>query len=160
MAVLAESVHHRQDDRLAPNERQSFDEVKGDVHPDPLWHGQRKEEPGWVQVLRLVPLTNGARAHKILHKLLHVRKMKVAAQSVQRALDSFMSILMDSGHDLLNEGGRRGNVQAASELHHVVDDRPRCPAGARAHFVLDSDEGRVGELCLSETCDEVKARAR
>ena len=111
-------------------------------------------------MLRLVPLTSGACMHKILHELLHVRKMKVAAQSVQRALDSFMSILMDSGHDLLNEGGRQWNVQAPGELHHVVDDHPRCPAGARAHFVLDSDEGRVGELCLAETCDKVEARGR
>ena len=110
MAILTEPVHHGQYDRLATDARERFNEVEGDFSSNPLGHRKGKQEASWVQVLGLVSLADDARAHQVLNKLLHVRKMKVAAQSVQRALDSFMSILMDSGHDLLNEGGHRGNV--------------------------------------------------
>ena len=71
-----------------------------------------------------------------------------------------MPVLMDGCHDLLHEGRRRWNVEAPAELHHVVDDRPRRPAGACAHVIVDGDEGRIGELGLAETHDEVKTGGR
>ena len=86
--------------------------------------------------------------------------MKVAPQTVQRALDSFMAVLVDGCHDLLHEGRRRWNVEAPAELHHVVDDCPRCFSRARAYFILESDECRVEELCLAETRDKVEVGSR
>ena len=43
VAVLAESVHHRQYDRLAPDARQGLHEVKPNVRSDPLGNQQWKE---------------------------------------------------------------------------------------------------------------------
>jgi hypothetical protein len=36
--VLAETVHHCEDDGLAPDAWQCLDEVHGDVRPNTLWH--------------------------------------------------------------------------------------------------------------------------
>lgn len=82
-----------------------------------------------MQVLGLVPLTDAACAHQVLHELLHVRKVKVAPQTVQHALNSLVSLLMDRHHDLLDQGGGRRDVESPDKQNHVVDDRPGCPTG-------------------------------
>ena len=71
-----------------------------------------------------------------------------------------MPLLMSGGQNLLDEGGRGWDVQAPSVLHHVVDDRPRRPAGACAHVVLDGDEGQISELGLAETRNEIEKGGR
>ena len=42
VAILAEPVHHRQDDGLATDARQCLHEVERDVRPDTLGYGQGK----------------------------------------------------------------------------------------------------------------------
>jgi hypothetical protein len=65
-----------------------------------------QEQSSGVEVLGLVPLARGATANKILHNLFHVREVKVAAKSMQRALDALVSLLMYRCHDLLKKGRR------------------------------------------------------
>ena len=69
-----------------------------------------------------------------------------------------MPVLVHDHHDLLDERGRRGNVEAATELDHAVDERPWCAAGACTELVPYGDEGRVGVLRLTEAHDEVETR--
>jgi hypothetical protein len=51
MAILAELVHHCQDDGLAPYARKSFDEVQGNVRPHPLRNWQWHQKTRRVQML-------------------------------------------------------------------------------------------------------------
>jgi hypothetical protein len=76
-----------------------------------------------MQVLRLVPLTDDTSAHQVLHELLHVRKMKIASQPMQRALYSFVAFFVHGSYDLLDQGRGRRNVEASRELDHVVHYR-------------------------------------
>jgi hypothetical protein len=84
----------------------------------------------------------------------------ITLQAVQRALDAFVPILVDNSHDLQHERRHRRNVQPPTILDHAVKDCPRWPLGARAYFILECNKGRVRELCLTETRDEVKSRSR
>lgn len=69
-----------------------------------------------MQVLGLVPLTDNARAHQVLHELLHVRKMEVVPQTVQRALNTLVVVLVDCHHDLLDQGRGRWDVESPGKL--------------------------------------------
>jgi hypothetical protein len=159
VGIFAEPVDHGEDDRLAPHPRERLDEVDGDVRPDTLRNWQREKEACRMQLLRLVALARATLADKVLDHLLHVRKMKIAPESVESALHPFMALFMHGSQDLLQEGGRRRDVEAAGVLHHAVGHRPWSRTGARAHLIMDGGEGRVGELCLPKTRDEVEARA-
>ena len=86
--------------------------------------------------------------------------MKVAPQSVQRALNPLVSVLVDSHHDLLEQRRGRRYVQPPGKLDHAVHNRPGRPAGADADVLAKVDEGRVGLLCLAEAVDEVEARGQ
>ena len=66
--------------------------------------GIGKEQPSRMEVLRLVPLAHHTRMNQVLHKLSHVREMKVAMEPVERALDSFMPVVVHRLHDLLQPG--------------------------------------------------------
>jgi hypothetical protein len=158
VGIFAEPVDHGEDDRLAPHARERLDEVDGDIRPHTLRYWQRKKEAGRMQVLRLVVLARDTLSNKVLYYLLHVRKMKIVPEPVESSLHPFMALFMHGPQDFLQEGGRRRDVEAACVLHHAVDHRPWSPTGARAHFIPDGDEGRVGELCLPKTRDEVKVR--
>jgi hypothetical protein len=160
VGIFAELVNHGEDDRLAPHARERHNEVDGDVRPHTLRYWQREKEAGRMQVLRLVVLARDTLANKVLYYLLHVRKMKIAPEPVESSLHPFMALFMHGPQDLLQEGRRRRDVEAACVLHHVVDHCPWSATGARAHFITDGGEGRVGELCLPKTRDEVKARGR
>jgi hypothetical protein len=100
-----------------------------------------------VQVLGLVPLADAACAHQVLHEMLHVRKMEVAPQTVQRALNPLVSLLVDCHHDLLDQGGGRLDVEPLGKLNHAVDDRPGCPRGANADVVTKGDESTRCDRC-------------
>jgi hypothetical protein len=160
VGIFAEPVDHGEYDRLAPHARERLDEVDGDVRPHTLRYWQREKEAGRMQVLRLVALARDTLPNKVLYYLLHVRKMKIAPEPVESLLHPFMASFMHGPQDLLQEGGRRRDVEAACALHHAVDHRPWSPTGARAHFIMDGGEGRVGELCLPKTRGEVEARGR
>jgi hypothetical protein len=48
VAVLAEMIHHHQDDRLPSYAWQCLNEIKPNVRPDRCGHGQRQEQAGRV----------------------------------------------------------------------------------------------------------------
>jgi hypothetical protein len=54
-------------------------------------------------MFRLVALAHCARTHKVLHHTFHVRKVEVAAESVQRALDAFVALFMYRPEHLLQK---------------------------------------------------------
>ena len=83
--VFAETVHHRQDDGLAPDARQRLDEVHGDVRPNTLWHWEGQQQSDQVEMFQLVALAHCARTNKVMHHTFHVREVEVTAESVQRA---------------------------------------------------------------------------
>ena len=51
MTILAEAIHHGEDDGFAPNFGQSFHEVEPNVRPHCRRHGQRQKESRRVEVL-------------------------------------------------------------------------------------------------------------
>jgi 3'-phosphoadenosine 5'-phosphosulfate sulfotransferase (PAPS reductase)/FAD synthetase len=53
-----------------------------------------------MEVLGLVALAGRALPHIILDHLLHIRKMKVTAKAVQRALDPLVALSVHSGQQL------------------------------------------------------------
>jgi len=67
MAILTKPVHHGQYDGLATDARERFNEVEGDISPNPLGHRKGKQEASRVQVLGLVSLADDARAHQVLN---------------------------------------------------------------------------------------------
>jgi hypothetical protein len=160
VGIFAEPVDHGENDRRAPHARERLDEVDGDVRPHTLRYWKREKEVGRMQVLRLVALARDTLANKVLHYLLHVRKMKIAPEPVESSLHPFMALFMHDPQDLLQEGGCRRDVGAACVLHHTVDHHPWSPTGARTHFIMDGGEGRVGELCLPKVRGEVEAQGR
>jgi hypothetical protein len=80
VGVLAETVHHREDDRLALHLGESFYEVEANVTPHHRGHRKRKQQPGRMEVLRLVALACGARADEILDDGPHAGEVKIPTQ--------------------------------------------------------------------------------
>ena len=107
-----------------------------------------------MEVLRLVTLARYARTHKILHHLTHVREVKITAESMERALDAFVPILVNGHHDLLDQRGRQRDVEMPPELNHAVDERPRGAAGPLAEFIPNGDESWVSVLRLKMGVDQ------
>jgi len=101
VAVLAEAVDNREDDRLPVHPWQWLHEVEADVRPNGRRDGKRQEQSRRMKVLRLVPLTSRACPHKVLHQTTHIGKVKVAVETMKRAVDALVPIIMDSRHDLL-----------------------------------------------------------
>jgi hypothetical protein len=156
MAVLAEPVHHGEDHRLAANARKCFYKIECDIGPNTLWHREQKEETHQVHVLRLVALADHALAHLVLHKLFHIREMKIAPEAVKRALDALVTVLMDYPQDFLQQRGVRWYIHPVVELHHAVHDRPWRWIATRGDLCMESEEGRVPELSLPEFVEEGK----
>jgi hypothetical protein len=96
-----------------------------------------------MQVLGLVPLTDDARAHQVLHELLHVREMKITPQARQCTLNPFVPVLMHRPHDFLDQGRIRRNVEPPCELDHAIHHRPRRLAVTSVDVPTQGDEGRV-----------------
>ncbi|XP_021309766.1 uncharacterized protein LOC8080735 isoform X3 [Sorghum bicolor] len=107
VGVLAEAVDDRQDDGLALDTRQRLDEVHGDVRPNTLRNRKGQQQARRVQLLRLVALAHRTRADEVLHHPFHVRKMKIPAETMQGALNAFMSFFVDSQQDFLQQRGAR-----------------------------------------------------
>jgi hypothetical protein len=53
-----------------------------------------------VEVFGLITLADTTGSHQFLHKLFHVREMKIAPKAVEGALDALVTVLMDSLQDL------------------------------------------------------------
>jgi hypothetical protein len=73
-----------------------------------------------MQVLELVPLIDDARAHPVLHELLHVREMKIMLQARQCTLNPFMPVFVHRPHDFLDQGRSRQDVEPPCELDHAI----------------------------------------
>jgi hypothetical protein len=56
-----------------------------------------------MKVLRFMTLARRAHPHIVLDDLPHVRKMKVTAKPVHRALDTLVPLLMDGHQQLLEK---------------------------------------------------------
>jgi hypothetical protein len=48
VALLAEAIHQREDDRFAADSWQRLHKINANVHPDRCWNGERKEKARWV----------------------------------------------------------------------------------------------------------------
>jgi len=79
---------------------------------------------------------------------------------MKRALDAFVPVLVNGHHDLLDQRGRRRDVETPPELNHAIDERPRGATRPLAEFIPDGDESWVSVLRLTETRDEVEVEAR
>ena len=56
-----------------------------------------------MQVLGLVPLAGGAGADVILHRRAKIGRVEVPAEAMERALNTLMSIVVDSGEHLVEQ---------------------------------------------------------
>ena len=74
-------------------------------------------------------------------------------------LHTLVSIIMDCGHNFLEQGRRGRDVEAPVEEHHVVLDRPGRGSGPCSDFVVNGGQGWVDGLCVTEAADEVEARS-
>jgi len=100
MTIFTESVHHRQDDGLPAHTRKSLHEVEADVRPDPGWNRQGQQQAGRLEVLGLETLASSAGAHEVPDVPTHLGKVEVTPEAVERALDSFVAILMHGSKEL------------------------------------------------------------
>jgi hypothetical protein len=48
VAVLAEAIHHHEDDRFAADSWQRLHKINVNVRPDRCWNGEWKEKACWV----------------------------------------------------------------------------------------------------------------
>jgi hypothetical protein len=133
--------------------RKCFYKIECDISPNTMWHWERKEETRRVHVLAL---TDHTLAHLVLHKLFHIREMKIMPEAVKCALDALVTILMDCPQDFLQQRGVGWYVQPAVELHHAVHDRPWRWTATRNDLCMESEEGWVPELSLPEFVEEGK----
>jgi hypothetical protein len=83
VGVFWQTIHHRQYDGLAIDAREALDEVLGDVAPDSGWDNEWLQEAGWVELLWLVLLSCGARAHMITHHRTPAGDEEIRAELVQ-----------------------------------------------------------------------------
>jgi len=100
VAVLTETIDHRQDDRFAPNARQCLHEIQAEIIPDSRRNWQRQQESGWMKMLGLVALARRTGVDVVLDGASQVGRMEIPTKAVQCALHSFMAVLMYSGHEL------------------------------------------------------------
>lgn len=77
-----------------------------------------------MQVLGLVALTGGARAYIVLDHGTQVRRVEVAAEALECALNSFVAVIVDGSEEFLEEGGARRDVEAPLERDQPVDEGP------------------------------------
>jgi hypothetical protein len=100
LAVLAEAVDDGRDHRLVVHAGQRLHEVEANVRPNDGGDREGVQEAGGMKVLRLVLLASCALPHKVLHQAPHVGEVKVAAQSVECAVNALVTVHVDSGNDL------------------------------------------------------------
>ena len=142
-----------------PRTRGRASTKSSDVGPDPLRNWKRKQQPSLSQVFGFIPLADHAHPNELLHQSFHVKKVEVAAQPMQRALNAFVPLLVDGLCDFL-EGRRRRDVEPPVELDHAIDQGPWRVVGPCSDLIAERHEARVRGLCVSEASDEVEPRGR
>jgi hypothetical protein len=123
-----------------------------------LWHGQWEQQAGREEMLRLVALTDDTCPDQILHRALHVREVEVAAETVQRALNTLVPFFVDGHQNLLQQRRRGWKVQPPAVLDQPILQRPWQRSRARPDLILQGDEGQISGLCLAKPINEVEAR--
>jgi hypothetical protein len=102
-----------------------------------------------VQVLGLIPLTCGAGVDIVLHRRAKVGRVEVAAETVQRALDALMSVVVHKGEHLVEQGRRRWDVEVAVKTNEPVAERLGRRTCARRQLLLECHQHRVCGRCLT-----------
>ena len=102
-----------------------------------------------MQVFRLVALAGGAGADVVLDGATKTRRMEVPAEAMQRALDAFVTVVVNGGDQLVKKRRRRRNVEAAVVGHEVVDEGPSARARARRELLLQRHQGRISSVGLA-----------
>jgi len=77
--VLGEMVDDRQYDGLAAHPREAFHEIHRYVRPDAVWNVQGLQQPGRMEVLRLVALAHLAGFDEVPHETIGVRVVEGGA---------------------------------------------------------------------------------
>ena len=112
MDHLGETIHHREDDRLATHLGKTLDEVHGDV----ALYGRRnleglKQSRG-MQMFCLVPLTDKSPPDVVADELGHLRAVEVGTQALESLLDAIMANAMGMVEQLRPKRRRCRNVDA------------------------------------------------
>ena len=109
---------------------------------------------------RYSDLAGSARSHKVLEHTAHVREVEITPETVQRPLDPLVAVCV-YGRDHLHEQRQGGwDVQAATERHHVVKQRPRRRTGPGSQLVAYHDQSGVLRLSLPKLVNEVETRSQ
>lgn len=66
VAVLTEAIDDGEDDRFAADARKSFDEVQPQISPNRCGYWKRQQQPGRVEMFRLVALAGSTGTDVIL----------------------------------------------------------------------------------------------
>ena len=112
-----------------------------------------------MQVLGLVALTCGACAHIVLDHSTQVRRVEVAAEALECALDSFVAVIVNGSEEFLEKGGARRDVEAPLERDQPVDEGLGSRMLGGTDLLLDGDQCGVLKMSLSQALDEVKTRS-
>jgi hypothetical protein len=74
VGIFQKSVHHHQDDRLAADLGETFDEVKRNVAPYAGWYYQWLQEADRMKVSCLVALAHHATADEVVNQAVVARR--------------------------------------------------------------------------------------
>ena len=96
-----------------------------------------------MQVLGLIPLTCGGGVDIVLHRHVEVGRVEVAAETVQRALDVLMSVVVHRGEHLVEQGRRRWDVEVAVKSNEPVAERLGRHTCTRRQLLLECHQHRV-----------------
>ena len=103
VCVLSEAADDGENDRLAADLRQPFNEIHGDIRPYLGRYLQRLKQTGGLQGCSLVALASSASTHPILDHRPITWNIKVQAKAVQCLLDPFMAGTMGELNGLVPE---------------------------------------------------------
>ena len=80
-----------------------------------------------MEVLGLVPLARVTRTYEVLDQAAHVGGVEATAEPVQGTLHPLVAVLVYGSQHLLEQWGRRRDVEAGVEGDHAVAQTPRRP---------------------------------
>ena len=158
MCILGEAINHRENHRFASDLGKAFNKIHGDVGPDGVGNVQRLQQAGWMEMLRLVTLTDGAALHEVADKTAGVRAVEGGAQAVQRLLYAFMAGAVSCGQDLGPQSRRVGDKDAATMQDEAIDGRPVRPSKALVNFLALGDDIRQCLGLRSELVEQIEVR--
>jgi len=99
-----------------------------------------------------------ARVHGVLDVAAHVGEVEVALEAVERALHSFVSILMHDSEDLQKQRRGRQDVRPTIKRDQTVCDCPRRTACACCDLIPHGNQGWMADLVPSKARHVVEVR--